>query len=153
MFRPYTVACFGHRQIEDIFAVEARLEDIFRKLIDRHEYLEILIGNNGEFDQLASSVVRRLKRSMEADNIFLVLVLPYMTAEYADNRPYFEDYYDEIEICNAAASGHFKAAFRTRNRMMADRADLVVCCVQHNSGGAYAAMRYAAKQGKSLIKV
>lgn len=40
----------------------------------------------------------------------LVLVLPYLKAEYLNNVEYFEEYYDEIEICQVSAKAHFKGA-------------------------------------------
>ena len=36
---------------------------------------------------------------------------------------------------------------------MIDRADLVVCCIQHKSSGAYATIRYAEKQGKKTVNL
>ena len=46
-----------------------------------NEYIEFLVGRDGEFDQLVSSTIRRCKRTIRDDNSSLVLVLPYMTAE------------------------------------------------------------------------
>jgi len=36
---------------------------------------------------------------------------------------------------------------------MTDRADLVVCCIQHKSGGAYRTIQYAEKQGKEIVNL
>ncbi len=149
----YTVSFFGHRQVEHFFDVERRLEDIVRELMLEKEYVEFLVGRNGEFDQIAASTVRRLKRTVGGDNSALVLVLPYMTAEFANNQESFEDYYDEIEVSETAASKHFKAAFQERNRDMVDRSDMAICYVTRKSGGAYQSMRYAEKQGKMIINV
>ena len=43
------------------------------------EYVEFLVGRDGEVDQLVSSTVRRCKRTVRDDNSALVLVLPYAT--------------------------------------------------------------------------
>ena len=40
-----------------------------------------------------------------------------------------------------------------RNRAMVDRADLVICCIQHKSGGAYKTVQYAQKQGLTVINI
>lgn len=149
----YTVSFFGHRQVENFFDVERRLEDIVRELMLEKEYVEFLVGWNGEFDQIAASTVHRLKRIVGGDNSALVLVLPYMTAEFANNQESFEDYYDEIEVSETAASKHFKAAFQERNRDMVDRSDMAICYVTRKSGGAYHSMRYAEKQGKKIINI
>ena len=46
-----------------------------------------------------------------------------------------------------------KSAIQVRNRNMIDRADLVVCCIQHKSGGAYRTIQYAEKQGKKIVNL
>ena len=108
---------------------------------------------DGEFDQLVSSTIRRCKREYRSDNSAHIWVLPYLTAEYRDNEESFRDYYDEIEVCEAAAGSHYKNAHQTRNRAMVDRSDLVVFCIQHASGGAWQTMKYAKKQGKPCINL
>lgn len=95
----FAVSFFGHRQVDDPFLIERQLESIIRELLLTKEYVEFLVGRDGEFDQLVSSTVRRRKRTIRDDNSSLVLVLPYMTAEYRNNEESFHEYYDEIEIC------------------------------------------------------
>lgn len=80
-------------------------------------------------------------------------MLPYATAEYRNNAESYQEYYDEVEICEAAAGSHYKAAFQDRNRRMVDRSDLVVSWIDHNSGGAYQTMRYAQNQGVPCINL
>lgn len=149
----YTVSFFGHRQIDNVFAIEQRLEALLRELLITKEYVELLIGRDGEFDQLVASTVRRCKRSIRDDNSALVLVLPYPTAEYRNNEQSFYEYYDEIEICAESAERHFKSAHQIRNRSMVDRSHLVVFCVEHNSGGAYQTMQYAKKANANIINL
>lgn len=149
----YTVSFFGHRQITDAFELEKQLEMLIRELLLREEYVEFLVGRDGEFDQLVSSTVRRCKRTIRDDNSALIWVLPYITAEYQNNEKAFLEYYDEVEVCADAAGKHFKAAFQVRNRSMVDRSDLVVFCVEHSSGGAYQTLRYAEKQATPIINL
>lgn len=149
----YTVSFFGHRQVENFFDVEHRLEKLIRELLHKKEYVEFLVGRNGEFDQLVASTVHRLKRIAGADNSALVLILPYMTAEFANNQESFASYYDEIEVSDAAASKHFKAAIQERNREMIDRSDMVICYITHKSGGAYHSVQYAEKLEKRIINI
>ena len=82
----YAVSFFGHRQIDNVFVIEQRLEMMIRKLLVSKEYVEFLVGRDGEFDQLVASTVRRCKRAIRDDNSALVLVLPYATAEYRNNE-------------------------------------------------------------------
>lgn len=149
----YTVSFFGHRMIENALEIEKRLERFIRTLLQEHEYVEFLIGRDGEFDQLVSSVIRRCKRECRSDNSAHIWVLPYVTAEFRDNEESFRDYYDEIEICEAAAGCHYKNAHQIRNRAMVDRSDLVVFCIQQVSGGAWQTMKYAKKQGIPCINL
>ena len=149
----FTVSFFGHRMIDDVFEIENRLEQLIRTLLREHEYIEFLVGRDGEFDQLVSSTIRRCKREYRSDNCAHIWVLPYRTAELRDNEESFRNYYDEIEVCETATVGHYKNAHQTRNRAMVDRSDLVVFCIQHASGGAWQTMKYAKKQGKPCINL
>ena len=146
----YTVSFFGHRLVERASEIEVRLEKLLHDLITQKEYVEFLIGRDGEFDLLAASSIRRAVKQYGCGNTTLILVLPYMKAEYRDNELSYLDYYDEVEICSESSDAHYKSAIQLRNRSMVDRSDLVVCCIQHKSGGAYRTMQYAKKQGKQV---
>ena len=108
----FTVSFFGHRDIDNPFEIESRLERIIRSLIHRKEYVDFLVGKDGEFDQIVSSTVRRTVRSCGYGNSSLILVLPYMRAEYRDNEQSYHDYYDQVEICAESSKAHFKGAIQ-----------------------------------------
>ncbi len=76
-----------------------------------------------------------------------------MKSEYRDNEKEYLDYYDDVEVYAESSIAHPKSAIRVRNRGMIDRSDLVVYCVQHNSGGAYRTLQYAEIQGKRIINI
>lgn len=147
LLNTYTVSFFGHREITNVPRMETRLDELIRRLLSEKEYVEFLVGRNGEFDQLVSSAIRRAKRTMRDDNSAHVLVLAYPTAEYGNNKDSFHEYYDEVEICQSSAGAHFKSAMQIRNRQMVDRSGLVVCCIEHHSG-AYQMVEYARRQDK-----
>ena len=153
MLEVFTVTFFGHREVDHFREIEQALENLIQQLILEHEYVEFLIGRNGEFDQLVSSVVHRVRKRLDYKNCSLILVLPYMTAEFRNNESSFLEYYDEVEVSQTASSGHFKAAMQTRNKEMVDRADLVVFYVERASGGAYQTLTYAQKKEKSYINI
>lgn len=153
MLNTFTVSFFGHRMIDNALEIENRMELLIRNLLGEYEYVEFLVGRDGEFDQLVSSVIRRCKRSVRDDNSAHVWVLPYPTADFRENEDAYRDYYDEIEVCGAAAGGHFKGAYQTRNREMIDRSNLIVFCIQHESGGAWQTMKYARRQGVPCINL
>ena len=153
MLNIFTVSFFGHRSIERASEIDNRLEKLLHDLITQKEYVEFLIGRDGEFDLLASAAIKRAVREYGYGNTHFTLVLPYMKAEYRDNEKEYLDYYDEVEVCAESADVHPKAAIQIRNRNMVDRSDLVVCCIQHKSGGAYKTMQYAEKQDKHIINL
>lgn len=149
----FTVAFFGHRYIDNFFAVESELEKLIHELIVNKTYVEFLVGRNGDFDQMVSSTVLRTKRNLRDDNSSLTLVLPYPTAEFENNEDSFYNYYDEIEICEEAAKTHYKGAVQVRNHSMVDRADLIICYIEKNEGGAYQTVQYAKKQNKTIVNL
>ena len=149
----YTVSFFGHRKIDNALEIESRREQLIRTLLREHEYIQFLVGRDGEFDQMVSSAIRRCKREYRSDNSAHIWVLPYVTAEYRDNEESFRDYYDEIEVCEAAAGCHYKNAHQTRNRAMVSRSDMVVFCIQRASGGAWQTMKYTREQGVPCINL
>ena len=149
----YTVSFFGHRQIDRFFETEEKVAALVRKLITEKEYVEFLIGRDGEFDQIVASTVRRAKHNIRDDNCELIWVLAYPKAEYVNNADSFDEYYDSVEICDEAARSHPKAAIQIRNRSMVDRSDLVVCYVEHETGGAFQTKTYAEKSGKDVINL
>ena len=153
MLNIYTVAFFGHRYIDNPLKVEELLEIEIRKLIKEKEYVEFLVGRNGDFDRCVTSAVLRVRKNVRADNSSLVLILPYPTAEYLNNEQYFHDYYTDVEISYEASKAHPKSAIQIRNREMVDRANLVICYIEENRGGAWKTVQYAITKGKDIIKL
>ncbi len=149
----YTISFFGHQKIQNALVIEGRLEAAVSQLLRTKPYIEFLVGRDGEFDLLAASTIRRCKRMIRSDNSSLVWVLPYETAEFRDNEGSYLSYYDEIEVCEASAGVHFRSAHQARNKSMIGRSDLILCCIDHKSGGAYQSIRYARKQGKQIINL
>ena len=149
----YTVSFFGHRRIEYHFEVEKKLSVLIKELLTTKPYVEFLVGRDGEFDQIVASTVRKCMRDLGDDHAALVLVLPYMTAEYKHNLHSFHEYYSEVEICSDSSKIHYRGAHQVRNHIMINRSNLVIFCVDHPSGGAYQSMKYAQKVNKEYINV
>lgn len=150
MLKTYTVSFFGHRKVEDWRMVEQNLESLISTLLLDKEYVEFLVGRDGEFDQIVSSVIRRCKRTVRNDNSSHIWVLPYPTAQLRNNAEAFQAYYDQIEICGTGQ--HYKQAHQARNRQMADRSDLVVFYVDHE-GGAWQTLQYVKKENISYVNI
>lgn len=143
----FTVSFFGHRRICDPIRIERKLEELIKELLLTRQYVEFLVGRDGDFDLLVASVIRRCKRECRSDNSSLVWVLPYMTADFRDNEEAYQEYYDEIEVFSGT---HYKAAFQQRNRSMLDRSNLAVFYVEKAEGGAYSTMKYATAKGINM---
>ena len=71
----YTVSFFGHRKIENPSEIEKRLDSLLHDIITQKDYVEFLIGREGEFDLLAASVIKRAVKSYGCGNTSLILVL------------------------------------------------------------------------------
>lgn len=149
----YTVSFFGHRYIDNISAIEDKLEPVIENLLRTKEYIEFLVGRNGDFDRIAASTVRRVKNRLDYGNCELILILPYPTAEYRKNEEYFHQYYDDVEICYKSSHSHYKAAIGIRNKSMIDRSNSIICYITNDNGGAYKAIRYAEHQKKEFINL
>ena len=149
----FTVAFFGHRYIDNHIKLEGLLESEINKLICEKEYVDFLVGRNGEFDLCVSSSVIRVRKKCRDDNNSLVLMVPYTTAEYINNKESFLNYYTDVEISDRASKSHPKSAIQIRNHEMVDRADLIICYIEHKSGGAWKTVKYAIEQGKTVINL
>ena len=153
MLYVFTVAFFGHRCIDDLLRVENLLEKEIQKLINEKQYVEFLVGCNGDFDRCVSSSVRRIQKIHGDDNSALVLVLPYATAEYVKNEKCYHEYYTDVEVSFAASKAYPIAAIQIRNREMADRAKIIICYITREKGGAWKTVQYAMKLGKPVINI
>lgn len=69
------------------------MEALVHALLLEKEYVEFLVGRDGDFDQIVSSAVKRQKRIVRDDNSSLIWILPYPTAELRNNMENFEAYF------------------------------------------------------------
>ena len=147
----FTVSFFGHRHIDNFKSTEEKVSSIIEQLITTHNEIIFLVGKEGNFDWIVSSIIRRKKNIYKKHE--LVLVLPYPTAEYITNAEYFEAYYDYVEVCQESAVAHPKAAYQIRNKNMVDRSDLSVFFVSKQIGGAAKTIKYTQKHNKAFINL
>lgn len=149
----FAVSFFGHRDFSEHYLYEDKLIEIIKELIRTNEYVEFLVGRNGEFDIFATSCVRKAKKDLLYGNSSLILYLPYSSAEYENNKEYFDSFYDEVYVCEKSSFAHYKAAIQIRNKEMVDRSDLVLCSIKNRRGGAYQTIQYANKIEKEIINL
>lgn len=145
----FYVSLFGNREINDIIEMENRLSPVIEGLIEAKSYVSFLIGRNGEFDEFAASVIKRIRKKKGRENNDLTLVLPYAVT----NLEYYEKYYDDVIIPDAMKGLHHKSAITFRNRWMIEHSELVIVYTNRDKGGAYAAQKYAEKLNKKTLKL
>ncbi len=148
----FTVSFFGHRRIDNMSAIEEKLDEILCDIIENNNFVEFLVGREGDFDIIVASAIRRVTKRLDRKNSVMILVLPYMKSDYQKNSEYYLNYYNEVEICSESANVHYKAAIQRRNKSMIDRSNLAVFYVEHN-GGAYKTMQYAEKSNCKILRL
>ena len=140
---------FGHRVL--LMDVEKPLRDVLERLVAERGVRVFYTGGMGEFDELFARTVRSMKR--ECPSLRLVLVAPYLTERLNMDKMFYESLYDEILIPAELDGVHPKAAIGLRNRWMVDRSDIVIAALHRDFGGATAAVRYAEKRGKGVVRI
>ena len=146
--KSYTVSLFGHRKINDLHRIEEKLPCIISEILSEYDSVDFLIGRQGEFDEYAASIIKRLLHGEGEDKGWLTLVLPYEVADIE----YYKDYYDDIIIPETAMFAHPKRTATLKNKYMIDASDIVIFYV-NRKGGAYRALQYAMSQGKNIINI
>ena len=144
-FDPYRVTLFGHRYIDRFREVDEGLDRVLNELVLQHPYIDFYIGNDGDFD----SAIRRLIQRCGKENITINLVFAYPKADI----DMLEKQFDSVIFPPTLHHVHPKAAIKKRNEWMVEQAQLLLCYVEKQSGGAYTAMKYAERLGKEIINL
>lgn len=145
----YRIVFLGHRNFCGHRTIEKKLCILLKDLIKAKPFVEIYIGRDGEFDIYAAAVTKEVQRSIGSENSELVCVLPYSKKGIED----YEKYYDRVIIPECICKIHPKGAITKRNRWMIEQADLLICYVEREEGGAYTALKYAIKLKKQIINL
>ena len=105
---------------------------------------EVFIGGYGGFDAFAFQCVKEFKKSHS--NVKLSLIIPYLKKrkDFSQTEGFDSIIYPDLEHVPP------RYAISHRNRWMIEQADVVISCVSHQYGGAYA-MYLAAKQKAKKI--
>ena len=147
-----TITFAGHREVYQL-GIPQRLDALLDRLSEAHDELVFYVGGMGEFDDLASSAVRGLKRRCRDKDIKLILVEPYMKQSINEEGELLHRLYDDILIPMELADVHYKKAITERNRLMVRYSDVLITYLYRDFGGAYTTMKYAKKLGKEIYNV
>lgn len=145
----YRVSFIGHREVDDFFFVEDQVDSVVRDLIMTKEYVEFYVGRNGEFDTLAASVIKRVKKEVGEYNSSLILVIPYPIADMEA----YENYYDEVEYPRELHKVHYKSAITKRNEWLVENTDMLIAYVTRDYGGAAHCLKKAIERGIKIRRV
>ncbi len=134
---------FGHR---DIYGLdENKLIHAIKALISRG-CTEFYVGNQGNFDAMVLSALRRIKA--ECPQISLTVVLPYMPRMTAKESCYEEG---ETMLPDGIERVPKRFAIAYRNRYMIEKSDYVISAVKRSFGGAWRFTEMARKKGREVI--
>ena len=139
---------FGNRQIfEDI---RNNVYQTVNEMVERGCRI-FYTGAMGDFDRLFVDAVRQAKHN--CFDIKLLCVMPYMTNSINKNKDYLYSVYDDIIIPTELMGIHYKSAIKKRNQWIIDQSDTVIIYSLRTFGGAYDAMKYAEKTGKTILQI
>ncbi len=141
--------CFlGHRLVFCKKEIKEKLKEVVEsKLKEGYKYF--LMGNHGEFDEIALSVCRSLKQKYTDIQIFLIITnLNHLHSK--------RGLYDDIQtVVYDVEVEHFKKRITLSNKFMVDDCESVICWIDTNkvNSGAKTALKYALRQNKKVINI
>lgn len=144
------VTFFGHSRFLESKKLEKTLLDLLAHAIGNTK-TDFYLGGYGNFDSFAYNCCKKYKT--KHSNVSLILVTPYLSAEYQKNNlVYQEKNYDSI-LYPPIEDKPLKFAIVYRNKYMVESADLVITYVDHEYGGAYRAYKHAIKNCKKVFNL
>lgn len=133
-------AFFGHRDAP--IEIRDKLKKTIISLIEERDVTEFYVGNNGNFDRMALSVLKELSEMYPQIDYYVVYAyLPEKGGEDFERTIYPEG----IETVPK------RFAIDYRNRWIVGRADIVVAYVRRSFGGAAKFVDMAKRKGLDII--
>ena len=135
-----TCCFFGHKVTPSTAA--HLIEETINKLISEQGVTSFLVGNQGQFDAMALSVLRNMK--IKHPSIMYNVVLAYMpSVGSAEWNPYE---YGETMLPKGIEVVHPRYTISWRNKWMVNESDIVVCYINRSWGGAAKYVEMATKR-------
>ena len=112
---------------------------------------DFYLGGYGDFDYFAFECCKKYKS--KHPSVSLIFVTPYITVEYQKHHlNHQKEMYDSI-VYPEIEDKPIKFAIIYRNRWMVERADFIVCYIDHEWGGAFKAYQYAKQKKKQIFNI
>ena len=149
--------CFtGHREIpiDDMGGIREHLKREIERLYSENGVTAFYAGGATGFDALASEAV--IEYRTEHPDICLIIVMPHKEqakrwkAEEKTQHEHIKSSADEV-IC--LAEHYYRGCMQRRNRYMVDRSSICICYQIQDTGGTAYTVKYARKQGLSVINL
>ena len=135
---------FGHREV--MHNIRQKLTAIIEKLIVDDGVTEFYVGHQGQFDNMAYSVLKELK--VKYPHIRYIVVLAYMPDEHTK-----EVYGENTLYPDGLETAPRRFAISKRNDWMIQHSDYAVCYVHKITGGAAKFREKAERKGLKVIDV
>lgn len=152
--------CFiGHRNVFKYNEIRENLYSVVEQEIKKGCKF-FTMGTHGEFDKLALSVCREL-RKIYTDIEIEVVITSFKTIEpIIDHDPIFGDekyipYSDVKTTMYDIEEEHYKRKIVVSNQQMIDNCNTLICYVKSTKtyGGAILAYKYAKKKGLQIVNL
>lgn len=139
-----TCTFFGHRDCPE--TIKPKLRSTIIDLIENHNVDMFYVGNQGQFDAMVRSTLKKLKQAYP--HIDYAVVLAYMPGKPSEH----EDYSDTI-FPEGLETVHPRYAISRRNTWMLTHADYVITYITHSWGGAAQFAKKASALNKSVFNL
>jgi len=137
---------FGHKEVSA--DIRPKLEAEICSLIETKQVSNFYVGNNGGFDQMVYSTLKKLKQQYPHISFSVVLAyFPTKKEEYS----YYEE--NETMVPDGVENGPLRFAISRRNNWLIEQADYVITHVTHSWGGAAQFKEKAEKKNKIVINI
>ena len=137
-------AFFGHRDTPE--SIRPLLESAVKQIIERYPDTTFYVGNNGNFDRMVLSVLKSL--SQDFPTISYAVILAYLPIGKSAGFDGLSTIYPEGIECVPK-----KYAISYRNDWIVKKADMVICYITHDYGGAAKFVEKACKKGKTVCNL
>ena len=129
------------------WSIQPKLREVILDLIDNEEANEFYVGNHGNFDRMALSVLSELSET-RAFRFYIVLAYPPAEKENpCAEHDILPDLSEKIENIPP------RFAINYRNKFIVEASDIVITYVQHSWGGAAKYKRLAEKKNRRVIEL
>lgn len=150
--------CFiGHRRI-GFGPIRERLKSAIEKKV-KEGCRFFTMGTHGEFDELALSVCREVRKVYKEIKIEVVITslkrIEKQLLYDEFGKEYETPYSDVFTTMYEIEEAHYKRQIIESNHQMIDNCDTLICYVnkKHNPSGAKLAMNYAKRKGLEIINI